>query len=204
MSGTVVLLSGGVDSTVALAMKLDAGFEVEALTVDYGQRHRREIESASKIAHHYRVEHRIVSVTPELFSGSALTSDAEVPDGVATEPDATYVPARNTVLLALAAARADSIGARNVIIGANADDAAAYPDCRASYITAFRDVLIEGTIGHVWVSAPLLYMHKPKIIERAKQLNVPLELTWSCYQGGDEPCGTCGACISRGDYVVSG
>jgi len=199
---SVVLLSGGLDSTVALALQLEAGKDVQALTVDYGQRHRREIMAAGDIAQHYGIKTHLVSVSPEIFFGSALTSpNVAVPNGAASEPDATYVPARNTVLLALAAARADSIGAGQIVIGANADDAAAYPDCRPAYIHAFRDVLMTGTIGHVWVAAPLLYKSKTEIITEAHRLDVPIDLTWSCYQGGSEPCGTCGACIGRSDVV---
>lgn len=188
---TVVLLSGGLDSAVALALQTG---DVDALTVDYGQRHAREIMAAKDIAGHYRVAHTVVTVDPVLFKGSALTGTGAVPIGHATTPDATYVPARNTVLLALAAARAESIGAKRIVIGANADDAAGYPDCRRAFIEAFRDVLMHGTLGGVWVQAPLIDMRRRDIRDRATELNVPVELTWSCYVGGDEPCGECGAC----------
>lgn len=191
---SVVLLSGGLDSAVSLAAERDA---VEALTVDYGQRHIREIDAARQIAKYYNVPHTVVKLDPVLFGGSALTGDVDVPDGAATEPDATYVPARNTVLLALAASRAETIGARCVVIGAHADDAAAYPDCRRQYIEAIRDVLSEGTVGHVWVKAPFLGYTKAEIVQLADDLGVPIELTWSCYRGEEEPCGTCGACVGR-------
>jgi 7-cyano-7-deazaguanine synthase len=193
---TIVLLSGGLDSAVALAAMRSS--VVEALTVDYGQRHAREITSAAKIARHYGIAHRVVALDPVLFGGCALTlRSAELPGGPASSPDATYVPARNTVLLALAAARAESIGARRIVIGANADDAAGYPDCRREYIEAFRDVLAAGTLGHVWVAAPLLDKSKAQIVDLAKDLGVPTELTWSCYAGGEQPCGECGACVLR-------
>lgn len=195
----VVLLSGGLDSTVALAMEKAIDEPVECLTVDYGQRHRREIQAAADIADHYGIPHTIVKVDPILFSGSALTFGTDVPDGAATEPDATYVPARNTVLIALATARAEVIGARKVVIGANKDDAAAYPDCRPQYIEAYRDVLMEGTVGHVWLSAPLIGRHKDWVVQAAKEMFVPVHLTYSCYRGDAEPCGRCGACIGRGD-----
>lgn len=190
---TIVLLSGGVDSAFALARN---DGPVEALTVDYGQRHRREIDAAAAIADHYKVRHVVVEVDPRLFR-SSLTHIGDVPDGVAEQPDSTYVPARNTVLLSLAAARAESIGARWVVIGANADDASAYPDCRREYIEAFRDVLIRGTVEHVWVDAPLLGMTKQQILTEAEKIGVPLHLTWSCYRGGEQPCGRCGACLTR-------
>jgi 7-cyano-7-deazaguanine synthase len=194
---TVVLLSGGLDSAVALAAQNEDFSQIEALTVDYGQRHHREIRAASDIASFYNVTHTVSRIDPILFKGSALTGTGPVPARSATQPDSTYVPARNTVLLALAAARAESIGARTVVIGANADDANAYPDCRRGYIEAFRDVLQRGTLGHVWVQAPLLSMSKRDIIDRAQQLGVPVDLTWSCYVGGDQPCGQCGACQTR-------
>lgn len=188
---SIVLLSGGLDSAVALAVTEDA---IEALTVDYGQRHWKEITAAAKIAAHYGTRHTVIAIDPILFEGSALTGTGDIPVGHANAPDATYVPARNTVLLALAAARAESIGAKRIVIGANADDAAGYPDCRRPYIEAFRDVLNHGTLGHVWVQAPLLALRKHDIRERATKLGVPIELTWSCYLGGNEPCGQCGAC----------
>jgi 7-cyano-7-deazaguanine synthase len=193
---TVVLLSGGLDSAVTLAGLVD-DHDVYALTVDYGQRHVREIYSAGALAKYYDVDHRIVTLDPALFQGSALTGDADLPDGLSTRPDATYVPARNTVLLSLACAYAESIGARSVAIGANADDAAAYPDCRADYIAAFRDVVQQGTREHVWIVTPLMYLSKQQVRKLADELNVPVELTWSCYAGGDEPCGVCGACAGR-------
>lgn len=196
MTDSVILLSGGVDSAVCLTMEQPDKEGVHTLTVDYGQRHRREIEHAAQIAQHFGVPNICVTVDPRLFGGSALTDiSIDLPIGHAEEPDATYVPARNTVLLALGAAYAETVGARRLVIGANLDDAGAYPDCRARYIQAFRDVLIEGTIGHVWVHAPLLTFTKAEVILMAKGMGV-LDLAWSCYAGGPEPCGTCGACVS--------
>lgn len=194
---SVVLLSGGLDSAVALAMQNVDFAGVHALTIDYGQRHQREITAASRIAEHYNVSHTIARIPPVLFRGSALTGTGPIPAGPASTPDATYVPARNTVLLALAAAYAESIGARKIVIGCNADDAAGYPDCRPAYIEAYRDVLQTGTVGHVWVDAPLLMYAKHRVIATAHELDVPMRLTWSCYVGGEKPCGTCGACITR-------
>ena len=193
--GTVLLLSGGVDSAVALSMQTGP---VETLTIDYGQRHRKEIDAAKKISAHYGVNNITIELDNRLFGGvSALTDrSVKLPTGHATSPDFTYVPARNTVFLALAAARAESIGANRVVIGCNADDAGAYPDCSLRYIQSFRDVLIDGTIGKVWVSAPLIGLTKRQIISEAYYRLVPIELTWSCYAGSDTPCGVCGACES--------
>ena len=195
---SVVLLSGGLDSTVALAITLGSAEVVDTLTVEYGQSHVRELEAASAVADYYKVPHTVVRVDPVLFGGSALTGGAVIPDGHADDgPDSTYVPARNTVLLALAAARAESVGAAQIVIGANADDEAGYPDCRWEFIEAYRSVLSHGTLGHVWVSAPLLRLTKKQIAGAAMRLGVPVGLTWSCYRGGDVPCGRCGACESR-------
>lgn len=192
---SVVLLSGGVDSTVALARELSRfGGQVRALTVDYGQRHIREVEAAKKVAEFYSVDHTIVAVDSFLFSGSALTGGAAIPKGHAENVDGTYVPARNTVLLALASALAESIGFGKIIFGANSDDEAGYPDCRAGYIESFRDVLAKGTVGHVWLSAPLMAMSKRNVVELGRTLGVPFHLTWSCYAGGESKCGVCGAC----------
>lgn len=197
---TVVLLSGGLDSAVALAMQTG---EIHTLTVDYGQRHRREIRAAADISAYYYARHTVACVDPVLFGGSALTDTAiQLPTEPATQPDATYVPARNTVLLALAAAHAESIAARQIVIGCNADDAGGYPDCRRGYIEAFRDVLQQGTLTHAWVNAPLIGMTKADVITTAKRLGVPTELTWSCYAGGEQPCGRCGACQLRGEVTA--
>jgi 7-cyano-7-deazaguanine synthase len=195
---TVVLLSGGVDSAVTLALATQRGDTCHTLTVDYGQQHRNELAAAKTIAEHYRVPHQTVTIDPRLFAASALTNQPELlPERIATQPDTTYVPARNTVLLALAVAYAETLGAARAAIGCNADDAAAYPDCRPNYITAFRDVITAGTTGYVWIDAPLLYHTKRETIQLAQQLGVPVELTWSCYTNSDTPCGVCGACQLR-------
>jgi len=196
----IVLLSGGLDSAVALAlMELrDVPVKVEALTVDYGQRHAKEIDAACAIADFYNVGHRVVEVDPILFgSRSALTGSGDMPQGMATEPNATYVPARNTVLIALAAARAEALGYDKVVIGCNADDAAAYPDCRLSYLAAMNDTLHLGTASKISVYAPLLGQAKQSIVRMAMNMGVPVDLTWSCYMGGSKPCKKCGACVTR-------
>lgn len=198
---SVVLLSGGIDSAVALDMTLDTTDpgDVEALAFNYGQRHQRELNAAYDIALHYGVKRTCINIDPQLFTGSAITRyDVPLPKEIATEPDATYVPARNTVFLALAAARAESLGATRVVIGCNADDAGAYPDCRADYIHAMRDVLQRGTLRHIWVLAPLIYHTKAEVLDAARMRNVPIHKTWSCYEGlAAGPCGSCGACLLR-------
>ncbi len=188
----VVLLSGGIDSTLALALTLNHG-DADTITVDYGQSHRREIEAAAAIADHYNVRNTVITISG-LWFDSALTGLGDIPTGHAEQPDTTYVPGRNTMLIALAASRAESIGAQRIVIGCNKDDAAGYPDCRREYIEAFRDVLISGTVNHVWVKAPLLHMTKKEVIHTAKSIDVPLALTYSCYRGEPQACGRCGAC----------
>lgn len=198
---SVVLLSGGVDSTVCVAWELLLDHEVSCLTVDYGQLHIREVQAARLVAELYGLSHCVVKVDPVLFGGSAITGGGDVPEGHAEAPDATYVPARNTMLVALAAAYAESIGAGIVVLGANADDQAGYPDCRWDFIQAYRNVLSLGTVNKVWLSAPLLKLSKREVVVLGQRLDAPLGLTWSCYRGGEQPCGMCGACTSLGVTV---
>lgn len=196
----IILLSGGMDSTVVLALVKERGDTVTTLTVDYGQRHRREVDAAARIADHYNVPNTVVTLDPRLFAGSSLTTGAgEPPDSHADEPDSTLVPGRNTVLLALGTAYAESLGGGNVVIGANSGDAGGYPDCRGKFIESFRETVGIGTAGKVWVTAPLLSLTKTEIAGLARELQVPLGLAYSCYRGGEKPCNTCGACISRNE-----
>lgn len=203
----LVLLSGGVDSTVVLADAVEryGRLEVSAVTFSYGQNHgRQETLSAIAVANAYGVSHRLVDLG-NVFGASALTGNGKVPVGHAEQPDATEVPGRNLVLLSTAAAIADGLGAGIVAFGANADDAAGYPDCRPEFIEALRGVIALGTKRHVWLYAPLLYKSKKQVIAYGRELDAPLDLTWSCYdpqerpvsEGGDQPCGVCGACESR-------
>ena len=196
---TLVLLSGGVDSTVVLADAVNrhgAG-EVQALTFDYGQNQAdQELLSASAVACHYGVVQQVVELGG-LFGPSALTGELPVPNGHAERPDATEVPGRNLALLSLAAAIADGAGCRTVGFGANAADLAGYPDCRPVFIEALREAIIVGTKNHLFLHAPLLYHTKGQVVQFGRRLGAPLHLTWSCYQAGREPCGTCGACDSR-------
>lgn len=195
----LVLLSGGVDSTVVLAdaarrLGEDA---VGAVTFTYGQnQERQEVLSATAVSTHYGISHRLVDLG-SIFGPSALTGQLEVPDGHAEEPDATEVPSRNLVLLATAAAIADGMGCAAIGFGANADDAAGYPDCRPAFIDPLRDAVSHGTRNRVILRTPLLRRTKARVHEFGRELRAPLHLTWSCYRGGEQPCGTCGACDSR-------
>lgn len=209
MALAVVLLSGGLDSSTALASTIEKGYEAVALTFDYGQRHRRELESAKRIARHYSVRRHVVidldigehvrsSLTDESL---AVPIDGGPRDGGSNIPS-TYVPGRNIVFLSVAAAIAEGIEADAVVIAANAVDYSGYPDCTPEFIEAFQGTLEVGTKRGVSgravrVEAPLMRMTKADVVREATRLNVPLDLTWSCYAGGDKACGVCDSCRLR-------
>ncbi len=203
----VVLLSGGLDSTTTLAIAINDGCEVHALSFDYGQRHARELESAKKIAEYYGVKHKIIKIDLKSIGGSALTdSRIKVPERrieeIRENIPITYVPARNTILLSYALAYAEVIDADYIYIGVNALDYSGYPDCRPEYIRAFEEVARLGTKRGVEgmpikIRAPLINMTKAEIIKRGMELSVPYELTWSCYRGGEKACGRCDSCLLR-------
>ncbi len=204
----VVLLSGGLDSATVLAHALAEGWEAHALSFDYGQRHRVELERAAGIARAAgAAEHRIVRVDLAAFGGSALTADIPVPKDRA-DPGAdipvTYVPARNTVFLALALARAETLGASDLFVGVNALDYSGYPDCRPAFLEAFERLANVATKAgaegaHFRIHAPLLALGKADIVRMAVRLGVDLARTLSCYDptAAGHPCGRCDACILR-------
>lgn len=192
---TVVLLSGGIDSTVLLADRVVGGDECLALTFDYGQTHYREITAAEHIAKVLRAQWQFMFLS--CLSGSALTGQGDIPETTATAVDTTYVPGRNIVMLAIAASYAERVGASAVLFGANRGDHAGYPDCRPEFITAMDQAIGIGTSAGVSVSAPFCTWTKTEIVEHGRELDAPLHLTWSCYRGGADPCGRCGACQSR-------
>lgn len=209
-SKTVCLISGGLDSAVATAVAKDMEYEIYALTFDYGQRHNRELESARKISAHYQIkEHKIMKLNLDQIGGSALTDEFEVPvDKTVDEIKAsdeiplTYVPARNTIFLSYALAYAEVIAADAIFIGANHVDYSGYPDCRPAYFEAFQalaDIATKRAVQGkpVKIIHPLLKLDKKGIVERGLELNVPFELTWSCYQGGKKACGRCDSCVLR-------
>jgi len=204
----VVLLSGGLDSATTLAVAKAQDYELYALSMDYGQRHRRELESARKLAAFFKVkEHRVLKTALGELGGSALTdSRIAMRKGKAWKPGAqipsTYVPGRNLIFLALATAYAETLGAEAVFIGANALDYSGYPDCRPGFLKAFEAAARLGTRMGVSgsppkIEAPLLHLSKAKIISLGTSLGVPFELTWSCYNGGKRPCGKCDSCLIR-------
>jgi 7-cyano-7-deazaguanine synthase len=202
----VVLLSGGMDSMVCAALAREAGYEVLALTVDYHQRHRVELEAAKAIASTLADRHIVLPLDLSAFGGSALTSDIEVPkDGVASEGiPVTYVPARNTVFLSLALAWAEAAGARDLFVGVNALDYSGYPDCRPDFIEAFEALANKATRAGVegrgfTIHAPLQYMTKADIAREAARLGLDAGLSHSCYDPAPEgaACGLCDACRLR-------
>ena len=211
----VVLLSGGLDSATTLAIAHGEGFDCYALTVAYGQRHDAEIAAARRVAQALGArEHRVIQVGLGQLGGSALTDTAiAVPTaGVAPGIPVTYVPARNTVMLSLALAWAEVLGARDIFLGVNALDYSGYPDCRPEYIRAFETMANLATKAaaegaRLAIRAPLIDLSKAQIIRRGTDLGVDFALTVSCYQADDEggACGLCDACrLRRAGFEAAG
>ncbi|WP_086737345.1 7-cyano-7-deazaguanine synthase QueC [Erythrobacter colymbi] len=202
----VVLLSGGLDSMVTAALAQEAGFAVHALTVDYGQRHKLELQSAARIAERLvLVRHTQIALDLRAFGGSALTDAIEVPKGgVGDDIPVTYVPARNLVFLALTTACAEAAGARDVFIGVNALDYSGYPDCRPEFIASFAETARLGTKAGVegapfTIHAPLQHMTKADIARECARLGLDPAWSWSCYDPTPEglACGLCDSCRLR-------
>ena len=202
----IVLLSGGLDSMVCAGLAREAGYAVQALTIDYNQRHRCEIDAARVIAAAVEAErHVILPLDLRQFGGSALTGDIAVPkDGVGADIPVTYVPARNLVFLSLTLAWAEALGARDVFIGVNALDYSGYPDCRPEFIAGFADLARlatkAGAEGDAFtIHAPLQYLGKAEIVREAKRLGLDPVMSWSCYDPQDDgsACGLCDSCRLR-------
>lgn len=202
----VVLVSGGLDSATVLAIARDQGFDCFALSIDYGQRHRVELDAAAAVARANEVvEHRTVRVDLSAIGGSALTDPSiDVPEAGGEGIPVTYVPARNTVFLSVALGYAETLGAGHLMIGANAVDYSGYPDCRPAFVEAFERLANVATKAAVegrslQVVAPLMTMTKAQIVTRGVSLGVDYSLTVSCYQPDAEAraCGTCDACALR-------
>jgi 7-cyano-7-deazaguanine synthase len=206
----VVLLSGGIDSSTALAVARHEGFSCHALSFDYGQRHRFELEAARAVARALgATEHRVIGIDLRAFGGSALTDDIEVPkdhppQAMTREIPVTYVPARNTIFLSFALGWAEVLEAPDIYIGVNAIDYSGYPDCRPEYIRAFETMAnlatkmgVEGR--RVSVHTPLIKLTKAQIIQRGTELGVDFGLTFSCYDpdARGRPCGRCDSCLLR-------
>lgn len=195
----VVLLSGGLDSATLLARSIRHGDEPFCLAVDYGQRHRRELDAARAVAAHYARPLEVVAIPPATLAGSALTGTGDVPKGLHfADPGqaATVVPARNMLLATLGVAHAVRVGAKSVLLGSHKGDAAVYPDCREEFFRGL-DAVSNAAYGvRVW--APFCtHDDKRDVAILARIMGVPIDLTWSCYEGGSAPCGGCGACVER-------
>ena len=205
----VVLLSGGLDSATVLAIAQDQGYEVHALVVDYGQRHRHELKAAERLAQAAGIPWRVLPLDLRVFGGSALTDDIAVPRGrdeleMAGEIPVTYVPARNLVFLSLALGFAETIGARDLFLGVNAVDYSGYPDCRPEFLTAFKHCANLATKAGVEgrpfdIHAPLVDLTKSEIIQRGIAFGVDYGVTHSCYDPDPTgaACGTCDSCVLR-------
>ena len=197
------------DSATALAIAIKDGFDVTALSVDYGQRHRKEIEAAKKVASHFRIkDHRVVNLDLTEIGGSALTDRRiRVPEQRRLEEigqgiPSTYVPARNTILLSYALGLAEATDSKAIYIAANQIDFSGYPDCRPEFYKAFQEVArlgtkrgVEGDV--IEIRTPLIAMSKADIVRKGEELGVPWALTWSCYLGEEKACGVCDSCQLR-------
>jgi 7-cyano-7-deazaguanine synthase len=207
----VVLLSGGLDSATTAAIAINAGYEAIALSFRYGQRHQRELEAATRIADALGItEHYTIDVNLSQWGGSALTDQSVAVPQEGVQPDiipATYVPGRNTVFIAIALSLAEAKDAEAIYLGINAVDYSGYPDCRPEYLAAYQQLAnlsskvgIEGKAPQL--VAPLVKDSKVDIVRRALELGIPIEETWSCYQGQAEPCGLCDSCRIRDRALI--
>lgn len=212
----VVLFSGGLDSTVALAIALEQGRECYALSFDYQQRHRCELEAAKELAAHYEVPHQIFTIDPQALAGSALTTGPfSVSKGRSREEisgsgiPTTYVPARNALFLSYALGQAELLGAQEIYIGANKLDHTGYPDCRPAFLKAYQAMMntatkqaLEGNPPRLVY--PLIEMDKAQIIAEGMRLGVTIDRTWSCYSPDQgKPCGSCDACVLRQEGIIT-
>jgi 7-cyano-7-deazaguanine synthase len=210
MPHAVILLSGGLDSAVTLAVAVAEKFEPHALSFEYGQRHKIEIEAARRVTDSLGVrDHRFAQIDLRIFGGSALTDEIAVPQGraeneIANGIPVTYVPARNTIFLSYALAFAETIGATDIFIGANAIDYSGYPDCRPEFLRAFEQLASVATKAGVEgaqfkIHAPLLRLTKAEIVQKGAELGVDFALTHSCYDPTPDgiACGKCDACLLR-------
>jgi len=205
MKRAVVLLSGGLDSATTLFYAKSKGFRISALIFDYGQRHRKEIEKAKRLARRAGTDYRIVKIGFPWKGSALLDKKILLPQRKnlnTKEIPATYVPARNIIFLSYAASYAETLGAKKIFIGANALDYSGYPDCRPEFFRAFAVALRTGSKSgvegkRITIETPLIAKTKGEIITLGLKLGVPYDLTWSCYRGGKKPCGTCDSCRFR-------
>jgi 7-cyano-7-deazaguanine synthase len=206
----VVLVSGGLDSATALAIAQDKGYDCHALSVDYGQRHRSELEAAQSVTDAAGVPLKVLPLDLRAIGGSALTDDIDVPEGGTEGIPVTYVPARNTIMLSLALAYAEVLGAEDIFIGVNAVDYSGYPDCRPEFIAAYQRMARLATKAAVegagmTIHTPLIDLTKAEIIQAGARLGVDYSLTVSCYQADvqGKACGACDSCLIRKEGFAS-
>jgi 7-cyano-7-deazaguanine synthase len=208
----VVLLSGGLDSATVAAIAQGQGYEVIALSFNYGQRHDKELEAAQAIAKGLGIKkHFTVSLDLAQWGGSSLTDRQQTLPQMGVEADiipSTYVPGRNTVFIALGLSLAEAQEAEAVFLGINAVDYSGYPDCRPEYLATYQQLAAlsskVGVEGHpIQLIAPLIELSKVDIVKKAIELGVPIAQTWSCYQGGAEPCGKCDSCRIRNQALIA-
>lgn len=199
----VVLLSGGLDSTTAAWLAQASNFDLCALSVDYGQRHRRELEAAARVAERLGARQQLVRLNLGDWGGSSLLGEGDIPSQPAAGIPSTWVPARNLIFLSIAAGYAEVVGASAIYIGVSQVDYSGYPDCRAPFLDAFQRAadlaskqFVEQGIS-IPVVAPFLHLSKAGIVRLGLTLGVDYALTWSCYQGGERPCGACDSCRLR-------
>ncbi len=214
MNKAIVLLSGGLDSAVTLAVAKKQGFKCFCLIFNYGQRHAREINSAKKIAQAAGCEYKVVKIELPWKGSSLLDDTIKLAQNVLMEDKsnipATYVPARNIIFLSFALSYAETIKAKAIFIGAHQQDYSGYPDCRKEFFRAFKPVIAAGTKtgvqkGKIRIVTPLLDKRKAEIIKLGASLGVDFGLTWSCYHGGNAPCGKCDSChFRKKGFEVSG
>lgn len=206
MNNAVVLLSGGLDSAVTLAVAKKQGFKCHCLIFNYGQRHKREINSAKKIAARARCGWKLIKIELPWKGSSLLDEKIKLTESVAIKDKSgiphTYVPARNIIFLSFALSYAEVIKAKAIFIGAHQEDYSGYPDCRQAFFRAFKPVIAAGTKtgaqkGKIRIITPLLHRRKSEIIKLGNRLGVDFGLTWSCYRGGKIPCGKCDSCYFR-------
>ncbi|MBS2098642.1 7-cyano-7-deazaguanine synthase QueC [Carboxylicivirga linearis] len=207
MDKAIVLLSGGLDSSVALHLALKEAKEVHAISFEYGQRHNRELDSAKLVARKAGVaDHRVVTLKLDQWGGSSLTDkkmSIEKGDVERTDIPVTYVPARNMVFLSVAASYAEAIGAQDIFIGVSQVDYSGYVDCRQEFIDSMEKTINLGTVmgaeknQPIKIHAPFINMTKAEEIKLGVELGVDFGLTWSCYNGGEKPCDTCDSCLLR-------
>lgn len=194
------MLSGGIDSATALYIARKMGYAPSALIFDYGQRHKKEIKFAKRLAKRVKCKYKVLKVPFSRKGSSLVDSRKRIPirRTVGSIPS-TYVPGRNIIFLSIAVSHAESLGARAVFIGAHTQDYSGYPDCRKEFFDIFRKLIRTGTKGgkRISILTPLVNMGKKEIIKKGLKLGVPYELTWSCYEGGGAPCGVCDSCYFR-------